>query len=212
MTVRSEMHGRVGVWTLSRPDALNALDTATLEALCAAAAAAGANPDVRAVVLTGEGRAFAAGADISEMQGKSALDMERFSRLGHAACAALEALEVPTLAAVNGHALGGGCEPCGVHQQEPASERLDLFRDPVPGDSGAVVDQGPPLPGVAIEQAGLPHVRTADDGHDGERSRSCAGSRHDPIGPSGKKMRNFAGHGNFPACFSLDTGLAAPLA
>ncbi len=110
MTVRSEMHGRVGVWTLSRPDALNALDTATLEALCAAAAAAGANPDVRAVVLTGEGRAFAAGADISEMQGKSALDMERFSRLGHAACAALEALEVPTLAAVNGHALGGGCE------------------------------------------------------------------------------------------------------
>ena len=82
MTVRSEMHGRVGVWTLSRPDALNALDTATLEALCAAAAAAGANPDVRAVVLTGEGRAFAAGADISEMQGKSALDMERFRRLG----------------------------------------------------------------------------------------------------------------------------------
>ncbi len=110
MPVRSEMHGRVEVWTLARPEALNALDTATLEALCAAAAAAAANPDVRAVVLTGEGRAFAAGADISEMQGKSALEMERFSRLGHAACAALEALEVPTVAAVNGHALGGGCE------------------------------------------------------------------------------------------------------
>jgi len=110
MTVRSEMHGRVNVWTLARPDALNALDTPTLEALCDAAAAAAANHDVRAVVLTGEGRAFAAGADISEMQGKSALEMERFSRLGHSACAALEGLEVPTLAAVNGHALGGGCE------------------------------------------------------------------------------------------------------
>ena len=95
MSVRSEKRGAVSLWTLARPDALNALDTATLEALCAAAEATAADPAVRAVVLTGEGRAFAAGADIAEMQGKSALEMERFSRLGHAACGALESLAVP---------------------------------------------------------------------------------------------------------------------
>ncbi|MEE2679263.1 MAG: enoyl-CoA hydratase-related protein [Myxococcota bacterium] len=110
MSVRIEKRGAVSVWTLARPDALNALDAATLEALRAAADATASDSEVRAVVLTGEGRAFAAGADIAEMQGKSPLEMERFSRLGHAACGALESLAVPTLAAVNGHALGGGCE------------------------------------------------------------------------------------------------------
>jgi enoyl-CoA hydratase len=62
------------------------------------------------VVVTGAGRAFAAGADIAAMRAMEPRDAEAFSRLGHAALAALEALDVPTIAAVNGVALGGGCE------------------------------------------------------------------------------------------------------
>ena len=61
-------------------------------------------------MLTGAGRAFAAGADIAEMRAHSPVEAEAFSRLGHRATAALEALAVPTIAAVGGYALGGGCE------------------------------------------------------------------------------------------------------
>jgi enoyl-CoA hydratase len=81
-----------------------------LDALAARCAELAADASVRAVVLTGEGRAFAAGADIAEMRGHGALEAERFSRLGHATLAALEGLAVPVIAAVNGYALGGGCE------------------------------------------------------------------------------------------------------
>jgi enoyl-CoA hydratase len=108
--VRSEQRGAVSVLTLSRPKALNALDRATLEAFAARCAELAERRDLRAVVVTGEGRAFAAGADIAEMRGHGPLEAESFSRLGHAAFAALEALRVPTIAAVGGYALGGGCE------------------------------------------------------------------------------------------------------
>jgi len=60
--------------------------------------------------LTGEGRAFAAGADIAEMRGLDPQQAQAFSRLGHGVMDALESLVVPTIAAVNGYALGGGCE------------------------------------------------------------------------------------------------------
>jgi len=108
--VRSERHGAVALLTLNRPEALNALDRASLTALGAAIAELAADPSVRALVLTGAGRAFAAGADIAEMNGMTALEGEAFARLGHRTFAALEALRIPTLAAVNGYALGGGCE------------------------------------------------------------------------------------------------------
>jgi enoyl-CoA hydratase len=109
-SIRSEDRGAVVVLTLDRPKALNALDRATLEALLACCGELAQRREVRAVVLTGEGRAFAAGADIAEMQPHGPLEAEAFSRLGHAAFAALEALPMPTIAAVNGYALGGGCE------------------------------------------------------------------------------------------------------
>ncbi len=96
--------------TLNRPKALNALDRATLEALLDCCERLGADTSVRVVVLTGEGRAFAAGADIAEMRGLDAQQAEAFSRLGHAVMDALESLAAPTIAAVNGYALGGGCE------------------------------------------------------------------------------------------------------
>jgi enoyl-CoA hydratase len=96
--------------TLNRPKSLNALDRDLLLALEARCAEAAAAPGLRALVLTGAGRAFAAGADISQMRAHSPLEAEAFSRLGHRATAALESLAIPTIAAVNGFALGGGCE------------------------------------------------------------------------------------------------------
>jgi enoyl-CoA hydratase len=108
--VRLERRGPVALLTLNRPDALNALDSATLRALADRVAEVGADRSLRAAVVTGEGRAFAAGADIAEMRGFSPAQAEAFSRLGHDSFAALEELPVPTIAAVGGYALGGGCE------------------------------------------------------------------------------------------------------
>jgi enoyl-CoA hydratase len=108
--VRSERRGAVAVLTLDRPKALNALDRATLRALGEAVAEVRDDASARALVLTGEGRAFAAGADIAEMRGFTPAEAEQFSRLGHGVFAALEELAIPSIAAVNGYALGGGCE------------------------------------------------------------------------------------------------------
>ena len=108
--VTLEHRGPVAVLTLDRPKALNALDAATLHAIVGRCDEIAGDGSVRAVVLTGAGRAFAAGADIAEMRAQSPVEAEAFSRLGHRATAALEGLAVPTIAAVGGYALGGGCE------------------------------------------------------------------------------------------------------
>jgi enoyl-CoA hydratase len=108
--IATERRGSVTVLTLSRPKALNALDTATLRALSVAVAEVAGDAATRALVVTGEGRAFAAGADIAEMKDHGVAEADAFSRLGHAAFSALEALPIPSIAAVNGFALGGGCE------------------------------------------------------------------------------------------------------
>ena len=108
--VRSERVGAVALVTLNRPKALNALDTATLQALQQSFREVGADDSVRALVVTGEGRAFAAGADIAEMKDHAVAEAEAFSRLGHASFSLLEELSIPSIAAVNGFALGGGCE------------------------------------------------------------------------------------------------------
>jgi enoyl-CoA hydratase len=108
--IRSERRGAVALLTLNRPKTLNALDSATLEALEARCREVAADAGARALVLSGEGRAFAAGADIAELRGLAPLEARRFSELGHRAMAALESLSIPTIAAVHGYALGGGCE------------------------------------------------------------------------------------------------------
>lgn len=108
--VSSERHGSVVLLTLNRPDALNALSSALLTELGARVGEVAKDGAARALVITGAGRAFAAGADIAQMRGMTPLEGEAFSRLGHDTFAKLEALAIPTLAAVNGFALGGGCE------------------------------------------------------------------------------------------------------
>jgi len=108
--VLCERRGALALVTLSRPEVLNALDRATLACLRERVAEIAGDAGVRGVVVTGAGRAFAAGADIAAMRALGPAAAEDFSRLGHEAFAALEALPVPVLAAVNGFALGGGCE------------------------------------------------------------------------------------------------------
>lgn len=108
--IRSEQQGAITVLTLNRPEVLNALDQDLLVSLGQAVTEVVGDDSVRALIVTGEGRAFAAGADIAAMQSMSPADAEEFSRLGHTVFGALETIPVPTIAAVNGFALGGGCE------------------------------------------------------------------------------------------------------
>jgi enoyl-CoA hydratase len=108
--VLSERRGAAVLLTLNRPDALNALSSALLAELAARVDDVARDGSARALVITGAGRAFAAGADIAQMRRMTPIEGEAFSRLGHATFAKLEALPLPTIAAVNGFALGGGCE------------------------------------------------------------------------------------------------------
>jgi enoyl-CoA hydratase len=100
----------IGTITINRPKVLNALDTATLKELRSAALEMQANDHVKVVILTGAERSFAAGADIAEMMPMTAIQGAEHGRLGQDAFSTFENLGKPVIAAVNGFALGGGCE------------------------------------------------------------------------------------------------------
>jgi enoyl-CoA hydratase len=101
----------VGVLTFNRPKVLNAVNARTVAELGEVISRVEADPAVRALVLTGAGeKAFVAGADIAAMSTMSPAEARRFAEVAHATLARLEALPVVTVAAVNGFALGGGCE------------------------------------------------------------------------------------------------------
>lgn len=101
----------VGVLTIDRPDALNALNAKVLQDFQKQARAAFADPDVRVLVVTGEGqKAFVAGADIKEMSTKTPAEARWFTKLGQDAITTLEEGGKPVIIAVNGFAFGGGLE------------------------------------------------------------------------------------------------------
>ncbi|GED98883.1 enoyl-CoA hydratase-related protein [Gordonia crocea] len=107
-TILVEVRDRTGLIRLNRPKALNALNTELMTEVVAAAKAFDADPGIGAIVLAGSPRAFAAGADIKEMAGKGFSEMVAEQFFGE--WDSLSRLRTPTIAAVTGYALGGGCE------------------------------------------------------------------------------------------------------
>ncbi len=96
--------------TIDRPKALNALNTETLNEIYETAQNIAKDEELRCLIITGAGKAFVAGADIAEMKDLTKEEGLEFGRRGHRAFCAIENLEIPVIAAVNGFALGGGCE------------------------------------------------------------------------------------------------------
>ena len=110
-TLIVETRDRVGLIRLNRPQALNALNAQLMDELGAALAAFDADERIGAIVITGSEKAFAAGADIKEMQAKSFADAFRENFIT-ANWEATAKVRKPVIAAVAGYALGGGCEAC----------------------------------------------------------------------------------------------------
>ena len=108
MSVRVDREERVAVVTLDRPKQLNALSTKLMNELVGALEELDAEPEIRCIVLAGNERAFAAGADVDEMADMSAIDMLAQRRVGQ--WDAIRTLRTPLVAAVSGWCLGGGCE------------------------------------------------------------------------------------------------------
>ncbi len=105
-----EKRGQIGILKVNRPEALNALNRAVLEELGGFLSSGINSEKVRALIFTGEGKAFIAGADIQEMQALDGPGIREFCELGQEVTHSLASLEMLTIAAVNGFALGGGLE------------------------------------------------------------------------------------------------------
>ncbi|MEM0203101.1 MAG: enoyl-CoA hydratase-related protein [Archaeoglobaceae archaeon] len=108
MNVLYTVEGKIGIATLNRPEKLNALDTKTREELREIVERA--EKEVRVLIITGSGKAFAAGADVNELIQRDPLKAIEATKLGTELFARIEELEIATIAAINGFALGGGLE------------------------------------------------------------------------------------------------------
>jgi enoyl-CoA hydratase len=120
--LKVELKGPVAVVTLNRPP-MNALSTEMLKEIKRAFHELKANKEAKVVVVTGEGKAFVAGADIAEMKDMDALQGREYGALGQNVFAHIEKLPQPVIAAVNGFALGGGCELAMACDLRIASEK-----------------------------------------------------------------------------------------
>jgi enoyl-CoA hydratase len=108
--LKVDIADRIATISFNRPQKLNALNDATMAELDSASALLIGDSAVGAIVVTGEGRAFVAGADIAELRAKSPSEAHAMARRGHDIFRRIERSPKPVIAAVNGFALGGGCE------------------------------------------------------------------------------------------------------
>ena len=137
-----EKKGHIAVATINRPKALNALNSQVLEDIDQLVEQVKADDEIRALVITGSGeKAFVAGADIGEMSTLTKEGGEAFGKHGNNVFRAIETLPIPTIAAVNGFALGGGCEMALACDIRIASEKAKFGQPEVglgitPGFSG----------------------------------------------------------------------------
>jgi enoyl-CoA hydratase len=125
-TITVEREVPIAIVTLIREKMLNALNRRTFLELAEAFHELEADNAVRVVILTGKGKAFVAGADISEMKDMDGIQSREFSQLGQSVMAAIEHMEKPVIAAINGYALGGGCELAMCCDLRIASEHAKL--------------------------------------------------------------------------------------
>ncbi len=121
-----ERDGLIAVVTINRPDALNALNVETMTEIRDTMRDLGADPDVRAVIVTGAGKAFVAGADIAELSKMGGMEARDASKLGQETFSLIENLPKPVIAALNGFALGGGLELAMACDIRIASSRVKL--------------------------------------------------------------------------------------
>jgi len=105
-----EKRNGIGTITMNRPAVLNALDNETIRELTNAVSELEADAMIHVAILTGKDKAFIAGADIKQMQAMNSLQAKAFATTGHQLLQAIENSRLPYIAAVNGYALGGGCE------------------------------------------------------------------------------------------------------
>jgi enoyl-CoA hydratase len=137
--VKFEIKDKIGIITLSRPEKLNALDTKTRVELKQAVDEA--ERSVRVLIITGSGKAFAAGADINELLQRTPISSIEAGKLGTDLFTRIEEMEIPVIAAINGYALGGGCELAMACDIRVASEKA-RFGQPeinigiIPGGGG----------------------------------------------------------------------------
>lgn len=136
-----EVAGKIGIVKINRPKVMNAMNTETAIELEKAMHELNENDRVRVVIITGEGKAFVAGADIEAMLKFNSLEAREFGKLGQRVLSYIENMEKPVIAAVNGYALGGGCEIAMACDIRIASEKA-VFGQPelklgiIPGWAG----------------------------------------------------------------------------
>lgn len=105
-----EKQDAIGIIKINRPESLNALNIETLEEIRDAVTSLNNEEDIKVLIFTGEGKAFIAGADIKQMKDMNENDAREFCNMGQKIFDIIEHLDKPVIAAVNGFALGGGCE------------------------------------------------------------------------------------------------------
>jgi len=109
-TIKLEVSGAIATLTFNRPEVLNAINPEMIGQFRDALGDVQQMPKVKVLILTGAGRAFVAGADIRILHGFDPLGAKQFAETGQSALFALEAMDIPVIACINGFAMGGGCE------------------------------------------------------------------------------------------------------